>query len=81
VYSFLYFNKEFDLIFSLSSGQIYCIDTEAENSGVPYADSFTVKTHICIYAETSASSRFLVRAEIVFRKELWGFLQEKIGKD
>jgi hypothetical protein len=39
-----------------------------------------VKTHICIYAVTNTTSRFLVRAEIVFKKELWGFLQEKIGK-
>ena len=60
--------------------QIYCIDTEAENSGVPYADSFIVKTHICIYAVTATTSQFLVRADIVFKKELWGFLQEKIGK-
>lgn len=59
-------------------GKIYCIDTEAFNSGVPYADSFTVRTHICAYREGVDSCRLVVRAEIVFKKDLWGFLKEKI---
>lgn len=60
--------------------QLYCIDTEAFNSGVPYADSFTVRTHLLLYRETHQSCRIVALAEIVFRKELWGFLKEKIGK-
>ena len=60
-------------------GQIYCIDTEAFNSGVPYADSFMVRTHICVYKETEDSCRLVSRAEILFVKDLWGFLKEKIG--
>jgi len=59
-------------------GKIYCIDTEAFNSGVPYADSFTVRTHICAYREGRDSCKLMVRAEIVFKKDLWGFLKEKI---
>lgn len=60
------------------TGEIYCIDTEAFNSGVPYADSFTVKTHICAYKDTAKSCRVTVKAEIVFRKELWNYLKGKI---
>jgi len=58
--------------------QIYCIDTEAFNSGVPYADAFTVKTHICAYKDSASSCRITVKAEIVFRKELWNYLKGKI---
>jgi len=59
-------------------GQIYCIDLEAFNSGVPYADSFTIRTHICVHRETEQSSRILVKAEIVFKKELWSYIKGKI---
>ena len=62
------------------TGEIYCIDTEAFNSGVPYADSFTVKTHICAYKDTAKSCRVTVKAEIVFKKELWNYLKGKIGE-
>jgi len=58
--------------------QLYCIDTEAFNSGVPYADSFTVRTHVCAHKEDDNTTRLTVKAEIVFRKDLWNFLKTKI---
>ena len=72
--------KEQQQLLNKEAGQLYCIDTEAFNSGVPYADSFTVITHICAYKESPTTCRLVAKAEIVFRKELWGFLKEKIGK-
>ncbi|XP_023321792.1 GRAM domain-containing protein 1B [Eurytemora carolleeae] len=70
--------KEQQQLLNKEAGQLYCIDTEAFNSGVPYADSFTVITHICAYKESPTTCRLVAKAEIVFRKELWGFLKEKI---
>ena len=58
--------------------KMFCIDTEADNSGVPYADSFSVITHNCLLEVGPESSRLIAKAEIRFKKELWGFLKDKI---
>ena len=58
--------------------EMFSIDTEAENSGVPYADSFSVITHNCLLETGPDSSRLIAKAEIKFKKELWGFLKDKI---
>ena len=54
------------------------VDTVADNSGVPYADSFSVLTHNCLLDTGPASTRLIAKAEIRFKKELWGFLKDKI---
>ena len=80
-YKILFKVKEIQIERTCSTkGQIYCIDLEAFNSGVPYADSFTIRTHICVHRETEQSSRILVKAEIVFKKDLWSYIKGKIGK-
>ena len=61
-------------------GKVYCIETEADNSGVPYADSFTVVTNGCLLALGEGQARFIAKAEITFKKDLWSFLKDKIGK-
>jgi hypothetical protein len=61
-------------------GEIYCIETEAENSGVPYADSFTVATSSCLVALGGDRARVIAKAEITFKKDLWSFLKDKIGR-
>jgi len=58
--------------------QIYCIETTADNSGVPYADSFSVVTHSCLVDAGNNTARLVARAEIIFKKDLWGFLKDKI---
>eukprot|EP00090_Calanus_glacialis_P002951 TRINITY_DN12152_c0_g1_i1.p1 TRINITY_DN12152_c0_g1~~TRINITY_DN12152_c0_g1_i1.p1 ORF type:complete len:613 (-),score=240.81 TRINITY_DN12152_c0_g1_i1:371-2209(-) len=58
--------------------QIYCIETTADNSGVPYADSFSVVTHSCLVDAGNNTARLVARAEIRFKKDLWGFLKDKI---
>ena len=59
-------------------GKMICIDTEADNSGLPYADSFSVVTHSCLLEDTSGGSRLVAVAEIRFKRDLWGFLKDKI---
>ena len=58
--------------------KMFSVDTEADNSGVPYADSFSVLTHNCLLEVGPDSSRLIAKAEIKFKKELWGFLKDKI---
>jgi len=58
--------------------KIYCIETTADNSGVPYADSFSVVTHSCLVDTGNNTARLVARAEIRFKKDLWGFLKDKI---
>jgi len=58
--------------------RIYCIETTADNSGVPYADSFSVVTHSCLVDSGNNTARLVARAEIRFKKDLWGFLKDKI---
>jgi len=71
--------KETQVLRDLSSDvKMFCIDTEADNSGVPYADSFSVITHNCLLELSPSSSRLIAKAEIKFKKELWGFLKDKI---
>ena len=60
-------------------GKVYCIETAADNSGVPYADSFTVVTNGCLLALGEGQARFIAKAEITFKKDLWSFLKDKIG--
>ena len=57
---------------------IMCVDTVADNSGVPYADSFSVITHNCLLEAGPGASRLVAKSEIKFKKELWGFLKDKI---
>ena len=58
------------------AGKFFLVDTVAENSGVPYADSFSVLTHNCLVeAGDGSSSRLVARAEIPFTRDLWGFLK------
>lgn len=59
-------------------GKIYILEIEIENMGVPYADSFTVFTHICMVQAGETFSRMIVKADIVFKGEIWGFIKEKI---
>jgi len=58
--------------------KIYILEIEIENMGVPYADSFTVFTHICMVQAGLTHSRMIVKADIVFKGEIWGFIKEKI---
>ena len=72
--------KETQVLRDLSSSEkkMFSVDTEADNSGVPYADSFCVITRNCLVETGPQSSRLIAKAEIKFKKDLWGFLKDKI---
>ena len=70
--------KESQVLRDVDGDKMLTVDTVADNSGVPYADSFSVLTHNCLLDTGPDSSRLIAKVEIKFKKELWGFLKDKI---
>ncbi|UMM13704.1 hypothetical protein L5515_001846 [Caenorhabditis briggsae] len=53
---------------------------ETQNSGVPYADHFTVNCQYCVSRIGSASCRVKVYGTIVYKKSVWGVVKNFIEK-
>merc|ERR1719419_215729 len=72
-------------------GQIYLIDVDAINTGIPYADSFYVTQHYCLCRVTPQdpdfvpgskdSSRLTLVSNIVYKKTVWGIVKTFIEKN
>ena len=68
-------------------GQIYLIDVDAINTGIPYADSFYVTQHWCLsriapgdpefVQGAKDSSRIALISNIVYKKTVWGIVKSK----
>ena len=58
-------------------GELYAIDTESVNAGIPYADSFYVTTHFCLSRTSDAETCIAVYAQIKYRKSVWGLVKSK----
>lgn len=56
-------------------GQLYAIDIESVNAGIPYADSFSVWVHYCIEKVADKESQLVVYAQIKYRKSVWGLVK------
>ncbi|CAL2028964.1 unnamed protein product [Caenorhabditis brenneri] len=53
---------------------------ETQNSGVPYADNFTVNCRYCVSRTGPASCRVKVHGGIVYKKNVWGIVKGFIEK-
>ncbi|ELU06592.1 hypothetical protein CAPTEDRAFT_213042 [Capitella teleta] len=62
-------------------GRFYLIDTEATNSGIPYADSFYVENRYCISRVGLHKCRLLITSQIKYRKSVWGLVKNFIEKN
>ncbi|XP_069702511.1 protein Aster-B-like isoform X3 [Periplaneta americana] len=62
-------------------GELYAIDTESVNAGIPYADSFYVTTHYCLSRESDTESCLAVYAQIKYKKSVWGLVKSFIEKN
>merc|ERR1719391_652902 len=72
-------------------GQIYLIDVDALNTGIPYADSFYVTQHWCLsriapgdpefVQGAKDSSRIALISNIVYKKTVWGIVKTFIEKN
>ncbi|XP_011142716.1 GRAM domain-containing protein 1B isoform X1 [Harpegnathos saltator] len=62
-------------------GHNYCIDVENVNSGVPYADSFSVLTHYCINSVSENETNITVFSQIKYKRNMWGLMKTMIEKN
>lgn len=56
-------------------GEIYFIDVETNNSGIPYADSFSVLSHFCLSKVHERESKLCIISSIKYRKVVWGLVK------
>lgn len=61
-------------------GVRYSVDIVAENTGVPYADSFSVLFHNCLERITDKSTRINLFGDVKFKKPVWGMVRAMIEK-
>ncbi|XP_013165813.1 PREDICTED: GRAM domain-containing protein 1B-like [Papilio xuthus] len=52
-------------------GALYSIDATSENSGIPYADYFTVEVHYCLQRAAETSTHLAVYAHVRYKKTMW----------
>ncbi|KAJ9582476.1 hypothetical protein L9F63_003169, partial [Diploptera punctata] len=62
-------------------GELYAIDTESVNAGIPYADSFYVTTHYCLSRTSDTETCLAVYSQIKYRKSVWGLVKSFIEKN
>ncbi|CAH2982377.1 unnamed protein product [Chilo suppressalis] len=60
-------------------GVLYSIDACSENSGIPYADYFSVRVHYCLARVSDHATSLLIHAHLHYKKQMWstvrGFLE------
>lgn len=56
-------------------GQLYSIDVESSNAGIPYADSFYVVVHYCVRKVSDQETHLSVFADVKYRKSVWGVVK------
>lgn len=57
-------------------GEMYAIEVESTNAGIPYADSFYIATHFCLTRGSHNGETLLaVYCQIKYRKSVWGFVK------
>ncbi|KAJ1531946.1 hypothetical protein ONE63_000585 [Megalurothrips usitatus] len=61
-------------------GKMYAVESETQNAGIPYADSFAITTHYCINKVSETESSFAVFADIKYKKSVWTVIKNFIEK-
>lgn len=61
-------------------GELYSIDIETVNEGIPYADVFNIVTHYCLIRSKNNSTDMLVFANVNFIKSTWAVIKAFIVK-
>ncbi|KAL1131695.1 hypothetical protein AAG570_011308, partial [Ranatra chinensis] len=63
-------------------GEMYAIEIETSNAGVPYAESFYITSHYCLTRGADAgTSTIAVYCQIKYRKSVWGIVKTFIEKN
>uniref|UniRef100_A0A6P7FYF8 Protein Aster-B isoform X3 n=1 Tax=Diabrotica virgifera virgifera TaxID=50390 RepID=A0A6P7FYF8_DIAVI len=63
------------------AGQLYSIDIESLNAGVPYADSFCVNAHYCLSKVSETHSSLTIIAQVKYKKSVWGLVKGMIERN
>lgn len=59
-------------------GQLYVIEGDVVNSGIPYADSFYVDTHYCLVRTGDHETSLTIYAQLKYKKTVWQFIKSII---
>lgn len=52
-------------------GQLYSIDVESLNAGIPYADSFSVLSHYCLKSVSENETCLTIYSKMHYKKSVW----------
>lgn len=59
------------------SGQLYSIDDEIVNSGIPYADSFYILMHYCLEKISEKETSLNIYGQLKYKKSVWSFVKSE----
>ncbi|CAI4225279.1 unnamed protein product [Auanema sp. JU1783] len=62
------------------ASQGFVVNKETQNSGVPYAENFTVRCTYCVMRVSKTSSRLLIHGGIFYIKNIWALVKGYIEK-
>ncbi|KAH8391859.1 hypothetical protein KR215_005916, partial [Drosophila sulfurigaster] len=62
-------------------GELYSIDVNSVNAGIPYADSFSVLIHFCLARTVDDHTMLSIHAQIKYKKSIWGVVKGFIEKN
>lgn len=56
-------------------GNLYLVEAEVTNGGIPYGDSFYVANHYCLTREADGSTKVIMWSNVKYKKNVWGFMK------
>ncbi|XP_052853984.1 protein Aster-B isoform X9 [Drosophila gunungcola] len=62
-------------------GELYSIDVNSINAGIPYADSFSVLIHFCLARTVDDHTMLSIHTQIKYKKSIWGVVKGFIEKN
>ncbi|XP_076350220.1 protein Aster-B-like isoform X2 [Tachypleus tridentatus] len=61
-------------------GQVYVVVCDVVSTGIPYSDTFSIKSHFCLTKVASNQCRLCVHGNIQYKKSVWGLVKSLIEK-
>lgn len=58
-------------------GQVYTVDCDVVNTGIPYSDAFTVKSVYCLTYVSKKECRLRISGCVKYKKTVWGIVKCK----
>ncbi|XP_047496066.1 protein Aster-C-like isoform X2 [Penaeus chinensis] len=75
------FVTETQTLQSSQPGQVFVVETDSVNSGIPYADAFSVFNHYCLTRKSNDRTHIRVWSSIKYKKQMWGFVRGMLEKN